>query len=107
MRLSPALLVLALLLVLPSQDALALPDLVRVLPNKVTLVVREVHTRPIVSIQAWVRAGMRDEAVKDRGLALVTSQCILDATTQREPGKIKKEVYGMGGTYESEVGYDY
>jgi zinc protease len=99
--------VLALLLVLPSQDALALPDLVRVLPNKVTLVVREVHTRPIVSIQAWVRAGTRDESVRDRGLAIGTAQCIMEATTRRDPGAMQKEVYSIAGTYTSEAGYDY
>jgi zinc protease len=108
---APAPLVLTLsflaLLLIPATQAQAVPDLVQTLPNKVTVVVREVHTRPIVSIQAWVRAGTRDEALKDRGLALLTAQCILDATTKREPGKIQKEVYGMAGSFASEVGYDY
>jgi zinc protease len=107
MRLSPALSILALLLAFPSHDALALPDLVRVLPNKVTLVVREVHTRPIVSIQAWVRAGTRDESAKDRGLAVGTAQCIMEATAKHDPGTMQKEVYGLAGTFASEAGYDY
>src|ERR1041385_2390704 len=107
MRLSPALAVLALLLVLPLHDALALPDLVRVLPNKVTVVVREVHTRPIVSIQAWMRAGTRDEAPKDRGLAVGTAQCIMEATPTHDLGMMQKEVYGLAGTFASEAGYDY
>jgi len=107
MRLSPALPLLALLLVFPSHDAAAVPDLVRTLPNKVTVIVREVHTRPIVSIQAWVRAGTRDESTKDRGIAAVTAQCIMEATTGRDPGAMQKEVYGLAGTYSSEAGYDY
>ena len=107
MRLSPALPLLALLLAFPTQEAAAVPDLVRTLPNKATLIVREVHTRPIVSIQAWVRAGTRDESVKDRGLAAGTAQCIMEATTKRDPGEMQKEVFGLAGTYSSEAGYDY
>src|SRR5256885_16184680 len=105
MRPNPVLL-LALLLV-PAPKAFALPDLVRTLPNKVTVVVREVHTRPIVSIQAWVRAGTRDEAAKDHGLATGTAQCIMEGTKSREPGTMQKEVYALAGTFSSDAGYDY
>jgi zinc protease len=107
MRLSPALPLLALLLVFPSHEAAAVPDLVRTLPNKVTVIVREIHTRPVVSLQAWVRAGTRDESAKDHGLAVGTAQCIMEATTRRDPGTMQKEVYGLAGTYSSEAGYDY
>src|SRR5437867_274860 len=106
MRPNPALLLLALLLC-PAHEAAALPELVRTLPNKITVVVREVHTRRIVSIQAWVRAGTRDEAPKDRGLAVGTSQCMMQATADRDPGQMQKEVYALAGTYASDAGYDY
>ena len=106
MRSVPAISLLALLLI-PASQAHAVPDLVQTLPNKVTVIVREVHTRPLVSIQAWVRAGTRDEALKDRGLAVATAQCILDATPKRESGAIQKELYAIAGTYENEVGYDF
>ncbi len=107
MRIGPALPLLALLLALPTHEAAAAPDLVRTLPNKVTVIVREVHTRPIVSIQAWVRAGTRDETERDRGLAVGTGQCIMEATTRHALGEMQKDVYGLAGTYSSEAGYDY
>ena len=47
---------------------LAAPHLVRTLPNKSTLVVRENRTRPLVSVQAWVKSGERDEISSDRGV---------------------------------------
>src|SRR2546426_6199576 len=100
MRPNPTLLLLCLLLV-PAQEAAAVPDLVRTLPNKITVVVREIHTRPIVSIQAWMRAGTRDEAAKDRGLAVGTAQCIMEAASGRDPGLMQKEVYALAGTYAS------
>src|SRR6266576_4822770 len=107
MRQSPAFALLVLLLLLPTHEAAAVPDLVRTLPNKATVIVREVHARPIVSIQAWIRAGTRDETAKDRGLAIGTSQCIMEATTRRAPGEMQKEVFGLAGAYSSEAGYDY
>ena len=107
MRLSPALAFLALLLALPAPDAQALPDLVRVLPNKVTVVVREIHTRPLVSIQAWVRAGTRDESIHEHGLATGVAQCIMEATTKKDPGEMEKDVMGLAGIYTSDAGYDY
>jgi len=96
----------AALFLLPN-PSFAAPDLVRTLPNKVTIVVREIHSRPIVSIQAWVRAGMRDEAPRDRGIAIGTAQCIMDATATREPKALQKEVLALAGGYQSEAGYDY
>jgi zinc protease len=109
MRLGTKLSIFALLvlLVLPFDKAAALPDLVRTLPNKVTLVVREVRTRPVVSIQAWVRAGSRDETTKDRGLAVGTAQCIMEATSRRQPGEMQKDVYALAGVFASDAGYDY
>lgn len=107
MRIGPALPLLALLLALPAHEAAAVPDLVRTFPNKVTVIVREVHTRPIVSIQAWVRAGTRDETERDRGLAVGTAQCIMEATSRHPLGELEKDVYGLAGTYSSEAGYDY
>ena len=106
MRLSPIFAIASLVMLSPASSTAA-PDLVRTLPNKVTLVVREVRTRPIVSIQAWVRAGTRDEATKDRGLAITTAQCIMEASTRRDPGMIQKEVFAIGGHFQSEAGYDY
>ncbi len=98
---------LLVLLTGPTREAAAVPDLTQTLPNKVTVVVREVHTRPIVSIQAWVRAGTRDEAMKDRGLAVGTAECIMEATGRRVAGEMQKEIFALAGTYSSEAGYDY
>ena len=51
--------------------SLAAPTLVRTLPNKSTLILRENRTRPIVSIQAWIKSGSRDESRSERGAAAV------------------------------------
>src|SRR2546426_4917410 len=99
-------LVSALALQLPA-SVLAAPQLVRTLPNKMTLVVRENRTRPLVSIQVWVKAGTRDEVIQDRGVAAVLSKALFEATKTREPGRIDDELSLCGGSMGSEVGYGY
>src|SRR3989338_6718439 len=85
MRLIPAIALFALVAGYAAPAAAA-PDLVRTLPNKVTIIVREVTPPRMGAIRAWVRAGSRDEAVKDRGIAALTAQCIGEATGSREEG---------------------
>ena len=106
MRLAPAIALLALVSGFAA-DAAAAPDLVRTLPSKITLVVREAHTRPIVSLQAWVKAGTRDESVAERGLASLTAQCIGEATSRYESGQMAKEVGALGGKLVREKAYEF
>ena len=106
-RLASALLVAASLLPLPMgpQRAEAAPHLVRKLGNKMTVVVRENRTRPLVAIQAWVLSGTRDEAKNERGAATALSKTMLMATKRREPGVIETDLAGIGATFVSDVGY--
>ncbi|MGH7680749.1 MAG: M16 family metallopeptidase [Candidatus Eiseniibacteriota bacterium] len=106
MRLRLALVTVLAALALPS-SLLAAPNLVRTLPNKMTLVVRENRTRPLVTIQAWIKAGQRDESRQQRGVATVVSQVLLQATKNRPPGKIQADLDLIGGGVGSEVGYGY
>jgi len=106
MRLAPAIALLALVSGFAA-DAAAAPDLVRTLPNKITLIVREVQTRPIVSLQAWVRAGTRDERATERGVAALTAQCIGDATPRFESGEMAKNVGTLGGKFVKDAAYEF
>ncbi len=107
MRFSPIIaLVSAFALQLPASVSAA-PQLVRTLPNKMTLVVRENRTRPLVSIQMWVKAGTRDEQLRDRGVSAVLARALFEATQSRPPGKIDEELTLHGGSFGSEAGYAY
>jgi zinc protease len=94
-------------LVVGALPAFAAPTLVRTLANKSTLVVRENRTRPIVSIQAWIRSGSRDESRTERGAATVLQRLLLRASRKRPAEELQKEVALYGGTLGSEIGYDY
>jgi zinc protease len=95
------------LLLVAAAPAAAAPQLVRTLPNKMTLIVRQINTRPVVSVQAWVRAGDRDDPPGQRGLSEVLGRCLFDRTPRRERGTILKEIASIGGTAGSETHYSY
>ena len=108
MRFAPASVLLALLLsVVPAAvlPAFAAPHLVRTLPNKINLVVRENRTRPLVAVQVWVNVGARDESRTERGASSVMAYLPYEETAKRKPDELQKEVRTIGGTIGSESGY--
>lgn len=102
-RIATALAVLIAVSAGASRSAAA-PQLVRTLPNKATLIVRENRTRPIVSIQAWIRAGTRDESRPERGAASVLAQLPWEGTATRTKEQIDEAIAMVGGRYQGEVG---
>lgn len=94
-----------LLLVAPSGRVEAAPHLVRKLPNKMTVVVRENRTRPMVAVQAWILSGRRDEARNERGVATVMSKSMLIATKRRDSGVIETDLTSVAASFVSDVGY--
>lgn len=103
MRLVTAVALIALLA--GAAPAGAAPDLVRALPNKMHLVVRENRTRPLVSVQVWVDAGSRDENQTERGSSMVLAQLPFVASARRSAGQLAKEADSFGGSYSAESGY--
>lgn len=89
----------------PAGPAAAAPNLIRTLPNKMTVIVRENRTRPLVSVQVWVDAGSRDESRSERGAASALSYLPYEETATRKRGEVTKEVESFGGTMGSESGY--
>ena len=85
--------------------ALAAPHLVRMLPNKMNVIVRENRTRPLVAVQVWVNVGARDESRTERGASSVLAYLPYEATATRKPSEMQKEVREFGGSIGSEAGY--
>jgi zinc protease len=85
----------------------AAPTLVRTFPNKVTLITREVRTRPIACIEAWVRVGGREESPQERGVSAILAQQLFGTTQKYARGDLEKEILSVGGTLSSESGYGY
>src|SRR4029079_15767627 len=81
------------------------PNLVRTLPNKMTVIVRENRSRPLATVQVWIDAGSRDETRSERGAASALSYLPYEETSTRKRGEVRKEAESFGGTLGSESGY--
>ncbi|HET9252960.1 MAG TPA: insulinase family protein [Candidatus Eisenbacteria bacterium] len=107
--LAVALAMIAALAVPPAgiPGALAAPHLVRALPSKSTIVIRENRTRPLVTVQAWVKSGARDEVSSDRGVSSVLTRMLPNATKKYGQGRIQRELAAFGAEMSTEVGYTH
>src|SRR5881397_3509670 len=77
----------------PAASPLAVPPGVRLttLPSGLTLIIREDHSAPVVSAQAWCKAGSVDEGRwLGAGLSHVLEHMLFKGTTTRAAGRIGK-----------------
>src|SRR5262245_1097219 len=78
----------------------AVPPGVRLttLENGLTLILREDESAPVVSAQAWCRAGSVDEGRwMGAGLSHILEHMLFKGTTTRGTGRIDQEVQEAGG----------
>ena len=68
------------------------------LANGLTIITREDHSAPVVSAQAWCRAGSIDEGRwLGAGLSHVLEHMLFKGTTTRGAGRIDQEIQAAGG----------
>jgi zinc protease len=78
-----------------------------VLPNGVPVIVEEHHAAEVVALQLWVRAGARDEAAGELGLAHYLEHMLFKGTPSRPAGFVEREVEGVGGRINAGTSWDY
>ncbi len=77
------------------------------LPNGLTIIVREDHSAPVVSAQAWCRTGSIDESKwLGAGLSHVLEHMLFKGTTTRGAGRIDQEVQDVGGYMNAYTSFD-
>jgi zinc protease len=87
----------------------AVPDGVRVvtLDQGLTLILREDHSAPVVSAQAWCGAGSIHEGRwLGAGLSHTLEHMLFKGTSNRPPGKIDQEVQDAGGAMNAYTSFD-
>jgi zinc protease len=77
------------------------------LPNGVRVVVQEHHASDVTALQLWVRAGGRDEAASELGLAHYLEHMLFKGTVSRPTGFIDRDVEGVGGRMNAGTSLDY
>src|SRR4029079_11268508 len=77
------------------------------LENGLTLIIREDHSAPVVSAQAWCKAGsINDRKWLGACLSHVLEHMLFKGTTTREAGKIDQEVQDAGGYMNAYTSFD-
>jgi zinc protease len=77
------------------------------LENGLTLIIREDHSAPVVSAQAWCRAGSIDEGKwLGAGLSHILEHMLFKGTATRGAGRIDQEVQEAGGYMNAYTSFD-
>src|SRR5829696_2370008 len=79
----------------------------RVLPNGLTILVREDHGAPVVAIVTWVNAGYFDESDADVGISHVLEHMYFKGTPTRGVGEIARETKASGGYLNAHTIYEH
>jgi len=90
-------------------SAPSLPPGVRfsTLPNGLTLIIREDHSAPVVSAQAWCKAGSIDEGKwLGAGLSHCLEHMLFKGTSTRPASRIDQEVQEAGGYMNAYTSFD-
>lgn len=92
-----------------AKTDVSIPDDVRfiTLENGLQVMIREDRSAPVVSAQAWCRAGsIHEGAWLGAGLSHVLEHMLFKGTSNRAPGKIDQEVQDAGGYMNAYTSFD-
>jgi zinc protease len=78
-----------------------------VLHNGVRVLVQEYRSSEVVAVQLWVRAGGRDEAPTELGLAHYLEHMLFKGTTTRSKGFVDRDVEAVGGRMNAGTSLDF
>lgn len=78
-----------------------------VLPNGLTVLIREDHSAPVTAIVTWVKAGYFDEPDEDVGISHVLEHMYFKGTPTRGVGEIARETKASGGYLNAHTIYDH
>jgi zinc protease len=77
-----------------------------VLPNGLTLLLRELHVSPVAELQIWAKVGSADERPGEEGLAHFHEHMLFKGTARRGVGVVAGEIEGVGGRVNAYTSYD-
>jgi len=78
-----------------------------ILPNGIPVIIQEHRAADVAALQLWVRAGARDEAQDELGLAHYLEHMLFKGTATRPPGFVEREVEAVGGRINAGTSWDY
>ncbi len=79
----------------------------KILGNGMTILVKEVHTIPKVSLQIWYNVGSKDEKNEEKGLAHLIEHMIFKGTQKLSESDINMLTHKLSGYCNAFTSYDY
>lgn len=77
------------------------------LKNGLTLIVKENHTLPLVSLQIWVRVGSINETPSENGISHFLEHMLFKGTTNYSTGEITRLIESNGGVTNAATGKEF
>jgi zinc protease len=77
-----------------------------VLPNGLTILLRESHRSPVVELQIWAGVGSADERPGEEGLAHFHEHMLFKGTKRRAVGEVAGDIEGLGGHINAYTSFD-
>ena len=76
-----------------------------ILDNGLTVITKEIHTAPVVSVQVWYRVGSRNEIAGQNGISHQLEHLMFKGTTTR-PIQFGRFFSALGSQFNAFTGYD-
>ncbi len=76
------------------------------LPNRLTLIVKEVHSAPIATVDIWVATGAKNELPEEAGISHFFEHMLFKGTAKRKVGEIAKQIQAVGGYTNAQTSLD-
>jgi zinc protease len=93
-------------LVPASAEGLAHGVLKQVLPNGLTLVIKPVHSAPVVAVNAWVGVGSVHERDAERGITHFIEHMLFKGTEKLGVGELDRRIKAAGGYNNAHTRYE-
>ncbi len=77
-----------------------------VLPNGLTVLLREDHSTPVVAVNIWYKVGSKNEETGRTGFAHLFEHYMFEGSQNVPGGGYFKEIFGMGGQVNATTNYD-
>lgn len=84
-----------------------IPIQMQVLDNGLRVIVKEIPSYPIATVNVWVNVGSKDDPQGQSGLAHFFEHLLFKGTETRSPGQIAREVESFGGYLNAMTSLDY
>ena len=90
-----------------NDAALVKPFQVFNLPNGQTVIIKEVHTNPIVTIDTWVKTGSINEDKSNNGVSHFLEHLLFKGTQKHPTGEIDRIMESTGAEFNAATSKDY